>query len=469
LRRASNARILLAAHFVAFFTLIGLLNCVPRLELSLSPRGAFPALGLIAAGVAWLGFWLQCLTPLQLLNPLKKRAVVTFATSLAVGWVLLGLKVTEKAWNGTLGKWAMWQVYYVLHVVSRTPTLNADERIVGMSGFEVAVEDSCSGSQGIGLIWLFLGGYLWLARRNLRFPQSLVLLPVATLIMWVANTFRIVALVCLGAWYSPAVAIEGFHSQAGWLIFICVSLALVFVTTRWRFFATTTRVIKQPSPQAGPVSHQTATNHTAVFLLPFLALTASMMITQAFSSGFDVFYPIRVIATAVALWIFRHEYRAMNWRCSWVGVIAGVAAFALWIGLEPFVAHDTSRSMPQGAFDALSPGWATVWLVFRVVGSVATVPIAEELAFRGFLLRRLISPDFSEVRPNEFRWVSLLVSSAAFGALHGERWLAGFLVGILFAIAQYRKGNLADAILAHAVTNALLSVYVLATKSWNLW
>ena len=64
------------------------------------------------------------------------------------------------------------------------------------------------------------------------------------------------------------------------------------------------------------------------------------------------------------------------------------------------------------------------WLAARVVGSVATVPLAEELAFRGFLTRRMISAEFDTVPPGRFTWISFAVSSVAFGVLH-DRWLEG--------------------------------------------
>jgi CAAX prenyl protease-like protein len=102
-----------------------------------------------------------------------------------------------------------------------------------------------------------------------------------------------------------------------------------------------------------------------------------------------------------------------------------------------------------------------------MVGSVVTVPLAEELAFRGYLTRRLIAADFEDVPLGRFTWLSLLVSLALFGALHG-RWLAGTLAGMLYAIALYRRGELADAVVAHATTNGLLTAYVLATGSWVL-
>jgi CAAX prenyl protease-like protein len=106
--------------------------------------------------------------------------------------------------------------------------------------------------------------------------------------------------------------------------------------------------------------------------------------------------------------------------------------------------------------------------VARIVGSSLTVPIAEELAFRGFLTRRLIASDISKVKPGTFTWTSFIVSSLAFGALH-SRFLEGSLAGMLFAIAYYRRGSIGDACVAHATTNAMLSVEALITGDWTLW
>jgi CAAX prenyl protease-like protein len=110
----------------------------------------------------------------------------------------------------------------------------------------------------------------------------------------------------------------------------------------------------------------------------------------------------------------------------------------------------------------------TGWILFRVLGAVITVPLAEELAFRGYLLRKLIASDFGSVPFDSFTWTSFIVSSLAFGALH-QSWVAGILAGTLFALAMYRRGRLADAIAAHATANVLLAVYVLTTGSWSLW
>ena len=97
------------------------------------------------------------------------------------------------------------------------------------------------------------------------------------------------------------------------------------------------------------------------------------------------------------------------------------------------------------------------------------MPITEELAFRGFLIRRLISRDFESISLRTFTYFSLLLSSVAFGLLHGNRWFAGTVAGTLYSIALLRRGRIGDAAVAHATTNALLAMWVLFRGAWYLW
>jgi CAAX prenyl protease-like protein len=83
-------------------------------------------------------------------------------------------------------------------------------------------------------------------------------------------------------------------------------------------------------------------------------------------------------------------------------------------------------------------------------------------------MRKLIADDFAQVPMGSFTWVSFLGSSILFGAMHGE-WIAGIVAGMVFAAAVCRRGRLADAIAVHAISNALLAIYVLATHNWPLW
>jgi CAAX prenyl protease-like protein len=108
------------------------------------------------------------------------------------------------------------------------------------------------------------------------------------------------------------------------------------------------------------------------------------------------------------------------------------------------------------------------WIAARALGSIVTVPIIEELAFRGFLLRRIVSSDFTKVRYEQWHWPAVIISSIAFAAAH-QQWIGGFAAGVAFAYAQKRRGLLSDAIVAHATSNALITVHVLSTGAWSLW
>ena len=80
----------------------------------------------------------------------------------------------------------------------------------------------------------------------------------------------------------------------------------------------------------------------------------------------------------------------------------------LWMGLE-WAMPGTSATSPIPTSRAEVPaGLAAVWLLVRVLGSVITVPIAEELAFRGYLLRRLLSAHFDDLSTLRFTWLSFL-------------------------------------------------------------
>jgi CAAX prenyl protease-like protein len=253
------------------------------------------------------------------------------------------------------------------------------------------------------------------------------------------------------------VAERGFHSHAGWLALNGVGLGLVFATRHMRFFTS------ESLPAEGPRT----SSPTVAYLGPMVAILAMTLLTGAFTSGFDWLYPARVLAAAGVLWVVRRDLGALRWTWSWQALAIGAGTFLLWMGLERSTTADAGSTLSAG-LAMLSPAGANAWLAFRVFGSVVTVPLAEELAFRGYLTRRLISDDFESVPAGRFTWVSFLVSSSLFGALHG-RWFAGTLAGMLYALALYRRGELTDAVLAHATTNTLIAVYVLTTASWSLW
>jgi CAAX prenyl protease-like protein len=191
------------------------------------------------------------------------------------------------------------------------------------------------------------------------------------------------------------------------------------------------------------------------------------MLVGLLSSGFDLLYPVAALAGAVVLGIYWRHAPGQLLAWSWSACGLGIATFALWLALEPTPDAQRVATFLDG-LDALPRGASALWLLGRVAGSVLVVPVVEELAFRGYLLRRLQSADFTNVPHTRFTWLSFIGSSLAFGLLH-QSWLAGCLAGMAFACAQYRRGRVGDAVLAHAVANLLIAGYVLGWGRWSLW
>jgi exosortase E/protease (VPEID-CTERM system) len=334
---------------------------------------------------------------------------------------------------------------------------------VGTPEFWVHVAPICSGYEGIGLIVVFLSAYLAVFHKRLRFPNVLVVLPVAVVLVWVFNVLRIVALILLGHFWSPEIAIGGFHSKAGWLVFCAVALGATWLTQRVPWFAA-----------EGRQRSLSAQNPSAPFLLPLLALIATALVTGLFIGGFDQFYPVRVVVTLLVLAWYRDDYRdglrqhlAGRRLLSWHAVGLGVLVYVLWVGISMVTLPELGAD-PPSELETFGPPLAFAWVVARALGAIVTVPIAEELAFRGFLLRRLVASDFTKVRYDQWHWPAVLISSIAFAALH-QQWIGGFIAGLVYAYAQKRRGLLSDAIVAHAVTNALIAIEVLTLGHWALW
>ncbi len=340
---------------------------------------------------------------------------------------------------------------------------------LGTSKFAVEIAPECSGYEGAGLILAFGVVWLWFFRDECRFPRALILLPAGVVLMYLLNAARITGLILIGNAGATRIALGGFHSQAGWIAFNAVALGFSLAARRLPWLTTTgqTHPGRLATTIAEP-SADSADNPAATYLLPFLSILAVGMVTTAATGDFPWLYPLRFLAAAGALWFLRKRYAAVDWSFGWFGPAIGALTFAIWIGMDAFLNTKTHDAMPE-ALAGATPAIRTAWIVFRVLAAVITVPIAEELAFRGFLLRRFISADIEAVPRQSFTWLGLAVSSIAFGILHGNLWFAGILAGLLYAWSLLRRGRIGEAIVAHATTNALLAAYVLLFHKWHLW
>ncbi len=440
-----------ALAFVVFFRLTALV-------FEEDGGGAWAAAWVVTGGAALAAVGAAAL-PARAFWRFARRAVPMLIGGTVIGALAVAAGQMTVQWWHPLGRSTMWLVYQLIRPFTvDDPRYFPEYAVIGTQTFEIMIGPKCSGYQGIGLVSVFLAVYLVAFRRTLRFPHALLLLPIGAVAMFVVNAMRIAALIGVGTLISEDVAIGGFHANSGSLLLCVVALGLGWLGHVHPFF--TTEPVR-------PTVHL-ADGPAATHLAPLVVIAVTAMLTGAASrGGFDPLYGLRVVAAGVVLWSVRRAYGDWRLAVSWPAIGIGVVVFVLWLALEPAPAGGAGSALAEG-LAALSPEARTLWLALRVAGAVVTVPIAEELAFRGYLAPRLTARDPSTLAPGRLSWIAIAASSLLFGAMH-DRVLAGTLAGVLYALAFVRRGALGDAILAHATTNALLAAYVLATGSWFLW
>ena len=466
-RRATGTRVSgrwLLFHLAAFALFIWLTRRFFTGSASVAAHPGAWTMTWLLAGVAMTASWAVAAFPQRRwwITALENRGVM--AASLAVGTAIWAASfITESLWT-PLARYTYNVVTSILGLLYSQTVSRPDELIVGTPKFKVLISPECSGYEGIGLILAFLTIYLVVLRKELRFPGALILLPIGAAAMWFLNVGRIVALIAIGTSGWPDIAKGGFHSQAGWLAFNAVALAFVALTNHAGYFR---RHAERTSMAAAPRLNQTAVDSTIPTLAPFVALLCAALITGAFSAGLDWLYGVRIAVAAVVLWRCRDAYRNFTWSCSWQAGVIGLLTAVMWIVTFP-LASAGETGWPAALQSASGPV-VTVWLAIKVVGYLVVVPIVEELAFRVYAMRRLASANVDAVPVGTFSLVSFALSSLLFGALHGALWIQGTVAGMAFAYALYRRRSVGDAVLAHAVANALIAVYVFTTGKWSVW
>jgi exosortase E/protease (VPEID-CTERM system) len=408
---------------------------------------------------------LLALIPLRVLPILLRltKTALTYATVATLLTILFSDRI-QAIWDAPQTWGSAFLQRTTFHEVGRLlqlfyPHVSSDPATytVFLPKFDTTIAGGCSGIEGLCLTLLFSTGWLWYARKELRFPQALLLIPCALSLIWILNIFRIAMLLAIGNSGHPDVADIGFHSEAGWIAFNSVSLTLLAAADRIRWLR-----------KSGSVDKIAERNVAAIYLLPFLAILVADSLSKAASSGFEWFYPLRFLLAAIVLWHYRKEYQRMDWSFGWEGPVAGVLVFLMWLGLSRWTLGSANNTL--GATLAGMPTLGRIsWIAFRTAAAVVTVPIAEELAFRGFLLRRLTSADPESIAYRNVTPLAIMLSSTAFGVMHGNLWLAGILAGIIYALVIKRTGRLGEAFAAHATTNLLLAVWVLTRSDWGLW
>jgi exosortase E/protease (VPEID-CTERM system) len=408
---------------------------------------AIGAVATLCAGLAPMRVWTRAAR--------NHRAELLYAIAPAIA-TIVAIYLSRSLW-GPAARVTFSLVAMMLNPVVPYLYTNLATMTLGTNRFVVMIADVCSGIEGVGLMLVFSVSWLWFFRREYYLPRALIIVPVALLLMFLLNSVRIAALVLIGDAGYPNIAIVGFHSQAGWIAFNAVALGVAIVSRRSAWLNRSARDRGQSARTQNP---------TAPYLVPLLAILAAGMIAHALSAGFDFFYPLRLAGGLAALWVYRHRYPQSNWRFSWRAVAVGTLVFAVW------VLFDRLFNVPHAMPDALAQASGAVrgmWIVCRALAAIVTVSIAEELAYRGYLMRVFASRDFDAVALRDVRWPALALASIVFGATHGFMWLPGIIAGVAYGLLSIRSNTLGEAVAAHATTNALVAAAVLIFDQWQLW
>ncbi len=189
--------------------------------------------------------------------------------------------------------------------------------------------------------------------------------------------------------------------------------------------------------------------------------------------GFDPrwLYAASVLGCAALLAVFWREYGELarqtlpDAREALLAIGAGLVVFALWIHLDaPWMTIGT----PSAPYQPGSSDSETGLVALRFTGAALIVPLIEELFWRSFLMRWIERPTFQGVEPRRVGARAVLLSTFVFTLAH-TLWLAAAIAGLVYALLYMKTGKLWVAVIAHAVTNAALGAWVIATGNWQFW
>ena len=184
-------------------------------------------------------------------------------------------------------------------------------------------------------------------------------------------------------------------------------------------------------------------------------------------------YALKVFSVGALLIFYRKFYDEINFRhclqlkTTVFSILTGLLIFALWIYLDwsLFSPGESAGFNPQTISEEAN---RYAFIACRLTGAVIVVPVMEELFWRSFLLRYLIKSQFATVAIGAFTWPSFLIASVLFGLEH-HYLIAGIIAGALFNLLLYKTRSIAQCILAHAIANLALGIYVLQTGQWRFW
>ena len=195
----------------------------------------------------------------------------------------------------------------------------------------------------------------------------------------------------------------------------------------------------------------------AAYLVAFLLIQTfvRILVGQVYSGPESISLVITITAAnllTILLFVlcrwspFSRDYlRLRPWATLvWVALLAvGTIIPSMWM-LETL-----GVDMPEETRDMFKEIMKEPW-GYLALGILA--PIAEEMVFRGALLRSLLN-----IFNHRYHWLPILLSALIFGAFHGNipQFIHGALLGLLLGWMYYRTDSIVPGIVFHWVNNSV--------------
>jgi hypothetical protein len=195
-------------------------------------------------------------------------------------------------------------------------------------------------------------------------------------------------------------------------------------------------------------------------------------------------YTAKIVLTVAAMLFVLPGYREFPFRVSPLAVLVGVVGVVAWVGLCALALEEKLLApvgldglLGLGTRSAFNPfeqlrdhpaAWAWAFLAVRFFGLVVVIAVAEEFFLRGFVMRFVMQPNWWEVPFGKVNAVAVVVGTAVPMLMHPGELLAAAVWFSLVTWLMVRTKRIWDCIVAHAVTNLLLGVYVLLSGQWHL-
>ena len=198
-------------------------------------------------------------------------------------------------------------------------------------------------------------------------------------------------------------------------------------------------------------------------------------------SYYPLIYALKIALTASAIAYVRPGYRQFPWRISWLAIVVGGLGVVVWIGLVNAERLITAHAPPwlrdwgqRSGYNPLTelpgrPALAYGFLAIRLFGLAAIVPLIEEFFLRGFVMRFVVANDWWAVPFGQVNRLAVVAGTLVPVLMHPTaEWLAAavWFSGVTWLMLRTR--NIWDCVAAHALTNLLLGLYVIASGDWVL-